>query len=758
MNKAIGQPLNRVDGRLKVSGGARYAYEMPVNGVVYGVLVQSAIAKGRVTNIDSSSALRAPGVLAVITHQNAPRLARPMRLPSGDSYPILQNPEIHFSGQNIAVVVADTLERAEHAAKLVRATYDAQKPIADMDAILGEAFDPPTGLTGGRPSKSMRGDVEGGWQNAVVRVEQTYVTPIYHHNAMEPHATIAQWDGDNLLCYNATQNVNGNRQALSSAFGISVDNVRVVNHFVGGGFGSKGMSWPHTVITALAAKVVGRPVKLALTREQMYFSNGHRPRTVQKVSLGADSQGKLVAIRHNTISHTSILDDFVEPTGLLTQMLYSCPNVEIVQRLVRLNVGTPTFTRAPGEASGSFALETAMDELAYAAKLDPLELRLRNYAERDEHEKKEFSSKSLRQCYEMGAEQFGWAKRNPQNSSMRDGRLLVGYGMATATYPANFRGSSARAAITSDGRVLIKTASHDLGTGTYTILAQIAADALAVSPERVRVEIGDTRLPEAPGAGGSTSAASVGSGVQAAAQVLRQKLVQMTLSDSESPLYGLKPPQVDVEDARVFAKDDRARGETYVQLMARHQERLIEAQADITERRSQKGQQGNSQGAQSGNAQAGNAKGDEGEKSFHGFGAQFMEVRVDPDLGTVRVVRALGVFANGTILNLKTARSQIIGGMTMGIGMALLEATHLDANFGRYTNANLAEYLVPVNADIPDIEVHFVDEKDEFVNPLGVKGVGEIGIVGAAAAVANAVFHATGKRVRELPITLDKLL
>jgi xanthine dehydrogenase YagR molybdenum-binding subunit len=728
-----GKPIERVDGRLKVTGGARYAAEIPIEGVVHGVLVQSSIASGRIKSIDTSAAESAPGVLAIITHLNAPRIARPVMIPSGESYPVLQGPEISYNGQNVAVVIADSLPRAEHAAKLVRVEYETSPHAADLDARLGEAFMPP------RRRPAVRGNIEQGLAAATTRHEATYSTPIYHHNAMEPHATLALWEGDLLTAYNSTQQVFVNRRALAAAFGISPENVRVINHFVGGGFGSKGWSWQHTVIAAMAARVVRRPVKLALTREQMYVSNGHRPKTFQKISLGANAEGRLTAIRHDVINHTSIADDFVEASGVSTPMLYSCPNLEVTQRLVRLNVGTPTATRAPGEASGSFALESAMDELAYALKIDPIELRLRNYAERHEGEDRPFSSKSLRQCYHLGAAKFGWDRRTPEPRSMRDGRYLVGMGMASATYPAYFRPSSARARLHADGSLLIQTASHDLGTGTYTILSQIAADTMGVPIGRVRVEIGDTSLPEAVGAGGSMSAASVGSAVQAACLALQARLIELSIADPASPLTGKTPEQIKAENGRLFSTTTPTLGETYLQFLARRNEPSVEAQITT--------QQGGARQPGTG-----------GPYAYHAFGAHFIEVQVDPDLGQVRVTRALGTYGVGRILNQKTARSQMEGGIIWGIGMGLLEATHLDGTYGRYTNSNLTEYLVPVNADIPPIEVVFVDEVDPYVNPIGAKGIGEIGIVGVAAAVANAVYHATGKRVRHLPITVDKLL
>lgn len=759
----IGKPVDRVDGQLKVTGGARYSAEIPTENVAHAVLFQSTIARGRIRNIDTGAVERAPGVLAVITHLNAPRLAQPTWLPAGQSLPILQNPEIHYCGQHIGVVVAATLEQAEHAATLVRVTYDQQKPAGVMAQRLNEAFLPPMGLSGGGggPVDSRRGDVERGLATAV-RIEQTYTTPIEHHNALEPHATIALWNGDNLTVYDATQNISGARQVLASVFGMRQENVRVVSHFLGGGFGSKGLNWPHVTIAALAAQQVKRPVKLVLERHQMFTSTGHRAPTLQRITLGATRAGKLTAIRHATTLHTSMFDDFVEPCGLMTQMMYSCPNVEVSHRLVRCNVGTPTFTRAPGEATGSFALESAMDELAYELKIDPIELRNRNHADRDESHNHPWSSKSLREAYRLGAERFGWARRNPAPRSMRDGRYLIGYGVASATYPANYRPASARAIFSADGRALVQCGTHDLGTGAYTVMTQIAAETLGLPVERVRFELGDTRFPPAPGAGGSTSAASAGSAVQAAARALRSRLIEMALRDENSPLRGLGTSAVTVESGRIFARENPSRGETYVQVLARLGEKVVEVVAAT-----QPGRERPAPGGPTGASQRPGTEQDRGAQaqesqsgvySFHSFGAHFCEVRVDPDLGTVRVARFLGCYGVGRVLNLKTATSQMHGGMTWGISMALQEETHMDARYGRYVNANLGEYHVPVNADIPLIEAYFVEEEDPHVNPIGVKGIGEIGIVGVAAAVANAIFHATGKRIRNLPITPDKLL
>lgn len=507
-----------------------------------------------------------------------------------------------------------------------------------------------------------------------------------------------------------------------------------MSYFVGGGFGCKGSAWSHVPLAAIAARQVNRPVKLVLGRIQMYGPVGFRPETIQQVSLGATRAGKLTALRHTGTSQTSTFDEFIEPVAKTARMIYACPNIETSHRLVQLNQGTPTFMRAPGEAPGSFALESAMDELAYALNIDPVELRLRNHADVDPSKGLPWSSKSLIQCYKTGAEKFGWQKRNPQPRSMRDGNYLIGWGMATATYPTNRSPASAIAQIMADGTAVVQSGSQDIGTGTYTVMTQVAADALGVQVEKVRFELGDTKMPETPISGGSQTAASVSSAVHLAGNQARSKLLQLALADQKSPLYSSKAEDVIAQNGSFFLKNKSFVSETYQAILARHGMKMIEARADAK-------------------------LGDEQKKfSMHAFGSQFAEVRVNPDSGEVRVTRWVGSFGVGRILNAKTANSQLIGGIVYGIGMALMEHTLIDPNLGRVINHDLAEYHVPVNADVPDIEVLFVDEHDLHINPLGVKGIGEIGITGTAAAIANAVYHATGKRIRDLPITLDKLL
>jgi len=731
MTANIGAPLDRVDGRLKVTGAATYSAEWPMPGVAHGFMVLSTIAKGRIRAIDVSRAGREPGVIAVMTSRNAPRLVTTGQAAGNDkAQMVLQSDEIVYDRQPVAVVLADTFERAQYAASLFTVHYDVEAPQTTF--AMGTPYKPQA--VHGQDADHQRGDAVSALAVAAVKVDNVYTTPIEHHNPMEPHATIARWDGDTLTVYDASQGVFGVRTRLAGMFGVAPENVRVISKYIGGGFGGKGSAWPHVILTAMAAKMIGRAVKIALWRPQMWGSVGYRSPTVQRVALGANADGTLVSTIHEVHSQTSQIDEFVESSGILTTMLYASPALLVTHRLTRLNVGTPTYMRAPGESSGSFALESAMDELAYAVQLDPIELRLRNYAETDQDAKLPFSSKSLRECYRAGADAFDWKRRTPAPGSMRDGRMLVGIGMAGATYPTNRSAASAVARIDAQGKAVVQSGGVDIGTGSYTAFSQVAADALGIPVEQITFGLGDTRMPNAPNAGGSQLTASVGSAVKLAALAARNKVAQLAIADANSPLFRAAPEAIAATGGRLFLQSDPARGETYAAIIARSGGTPVEGRADAK-------------------------PGDEKKQySMHAFGAQFAEVRVDPDLGTVRVVRQLGAFAAGRIINAKLARSQYIGGMTMGLGMALLEETRRDDRTGRVMTANLAEYLLPVHADVPATEAILVEEVDPHVNEIGVKGIGEIGIVGAAAAIANAVYHATGKRIRDLPITPDKLL
>jgi xanthine dehydrogenase YagR molybdenum-binding subunit len=734
MNAVTGKPLDRVDGRQKVTGTAQYSAEYPQQNLAYAVLIDSKIARGSIKSMDTSAAEKAPGVLAVLTHTNAPKLKKMPASAAEERIP-LSDGNIYHAGQYIGVVVADTFERATHAAELVRVAYAQQPPLVDMERLRSSAV-VPKGKVKQKPADTLRGNFKQGLAQAQVRVEETYITPVEHHNPMEPHATTAVWSGDRLTVYDSTQNIFSTSKTLATAFGIPEKNVRVVCKFIGGAFGCKIMMWSHVSLAALAARYVRRPVKLVLTRPEMFTGTGYRAQTEQQVILAAAADGKLTALAHQGVSGTCAeeVGEFVEAFTISTHMMYACPNVQISQRVVRLNKGQPTFMRAPGETSGTFALESAFDELAYKLKLDPIELRLRNYADTDPDTNLPWSSKSLKECYQLGAEKFGWSRRNPEPRSMRDGRYLIGMGMANATYPVFHFPATAVAKIMQDGSVVVQSGTHEMGTGTATALPPVVADVLGIAVERVRFDLGDTDLPRASVSGASATISSVGTAVAGAAEAVRAKVLAIARTDRRSPLFNIPATEIVAENGELFVKSDRAQSETYAAILKRNNLKMVAASFD--------------------------AKFDtaNNKHSMHSFGAQFAEVRVDPDLGQIRLTRFVGAFGTGRIMNLKTARSQLIGGITMGIGMALLEETITDHRSGHYVNANLGEYHVPVNADIPAIEAYFVEENDPYVNPIGAKGIGEIGIVGVAAAIANAVFHATGKRVRDLPITLDKLI
>jgi xanthine dehydrogenase YagR molybdenum-binding subunit len=724
----VGAGLNRVDGRLKITGGAKYAADWRPDRLVYAYQVLSSIANGTIASIDVAAAQRADGVLAVLTHENAPRVNAKSTNPNDRTLHVLQSDEILYDRQPVALVVADTFARAKYAASLVRVRYTTATP---RTRYRQADFYVPNKVHG-KDSETHRGNPVGDLAAAPVKVDAVYTTPVEHHNPMEPHATIAMWDGDKLTVYDATQGVVASRARLAGVFNVPLENVHVIDSFTGGGFGSKGSTWAHPVLAAMAAKVTGRPVQLALWRPQMWGSVGFRPSTRQRVALGAQRDGTLLSQIHETTSQTSMFDEFVEPSGMLTTMLYASPSLRVTHELARLNYSTPTYMRAPGESTGSFALESAMDELAYALNMDPIALRLKNYAETDPTENKPFSSKSLRQCYQQGADAFGWSTRQPAPRSMRDGRYLIGMGMATATYPTNRSKASASAEVRPDGTAVFRAMGVDIGTGAYTTFTLIAAQTLGLPVDRVRYELGDSTFPEAPVAGGSQLTASLGSATRMAALDARSKLIALAVGDARSPLHGADPEIVTIDDGRLSAGAGSA--ETIAALLSRNGGAPVLGTAT-------------------------SAPGPEKDQySMHAFGAQFAMVRVDPDVGTVRIVKQTAAFASGRIINAKTARSQYLGGMVFGVGMALLEESRPDVRTGRFMNANLGEYLVPVHADMGDMEAIIVEEDDQHVNPIGVKGIGEIGIVGAAAAIANAVYHATGKRVRDLPITPEKLL
>ncbi|WBB67460.1 xanthine dehydrogenase family protein molybdopterin-binding subunit [Micromonospora sp. WMMD812] len=745
MSPAIGATLNRVDGRFKVRGESRYSAEVALTGLTHAVLLNATVASGRITAINTDEAERAEGVLAVLTHRNLDRVATvPPLLPAlaglaahGQTFFPLQDETIHYGGQPVAIVVADTIERAEHAATLIRVEYDTTPATTLLDQARDRAYVPDRIFGGLLPGHSSRGDVAKALAEAEVRVEATYRFAPNHHNPIEPSASTAVWDDvDRLTIYDATQGPSATQFTVAALLGLPPISIRVVSHAVGGSFGSKAMIWHHPALAAMAARQVRRPVRLALTREQMFTSCGHREEQEQQISIGADADGRISALRHHKTSLTSPFDDWAEPSLQSAAVAYTSPNYEGVYHLVRGNTITPTFMRAPGEASGMFALECAMDELAERVGVDPLELRLRNYADTDPENGHPWSSNGLRECYQRAAELFGWHDRDPRPGSRREGRWLIGTGMAGALYPIAqpVNPQRAKARLYSDGTAVVEAGVSEFGTGVYTAMTQVAADALGLPVDRVRFVGGSSDLPNITAAVGSTGTSAVGSAVHIAATQLRDQLIQRAVADGRSPLHGADPAGVEVRDGRMVRRDRPDVGETYADLLQRTMAPDMEVLGIW------------------------NPPPQDAGYGLHTFGTQMAEVAVDADLGVVRVRRMVGVFAPGRVLNRKTAHSQLMGGMLWGLGQALLEATRMDPRIGRWANASLADYLVPVNADVPDVVVDTIEVRDDVVNPIGIKGVGEIGVVGAAAAIANAVHHATGRRQYELPITLEKLL
>ncbi|MGI8333177.1 xanthine dehydrogenase family protein molybdopterin-binding subunit [Actinomadura scrupuli] len=686
-----GSALDRVEGLDKVTGRARYAFEhFPVD-LSYAVPVQAPIARGEVRFVDVDAALDRPGVIAVLWHGNAPRLAST----DDADLAVFQSPRVAFRGQYVAVVVAETFENAKEAARLLRVEYREEDHDVRLRVDHPNLYRPDH-VAPNFPTDTEHGDPDIALTVAPVVVDAMYSTPAEHNNPMEPHATVAEWDGDALTMHESTQGASSVRGMLAPLFGLPLGSVRVISPHVGGGFGSKLDCWPHMVIAALAARHVGRPVKLAVTRQQMFAVTGYRTPTIQRVRLGATADGRLTAIVHDAFEQSSTVTEFAEQTTTPTRVMYAAPHRRTTHRLVRLDVPTPSWMRAPGECPGMFALESAMDELAIACKVDPVELRIRNEPGVDPESGLPFSSRNLVACLREGARRFGWAGRDPAPGVRRRGRLLIGTGMACSTYPTYRNSSRAAALAHPDGRFTVRIAAADIGTGARTALTQLAADVLRAPPDLVRVEIGDSALPFAVVAGGSWGTASWGTAVVRACEALMDELGR---------LNGDVPPEG------------------------------LEMSADTAEEISA-----------------------EEPFSRHAFGAQFAEVGVDVDSGETRVLRLLGVFAAGRIVNPKTARSQLLGGMTMGMSMALFEESLMDDRFGDYLNRDLAQYHVAASADVPAVEAYWVEEDDPHLNPMGTKGIGEIGIVGTAAAVANAVHHATGIRVRDLPIRLDKLV
>ncbi|HVY59334.1 MAG TPA: xanthine dehydrogenase family protein molybdopterin-binding subunit [Xanthobacteraceae bacterium] len=729
----LGKPTSRVDGHAKVTGAAKYAAEFNVPGVAHGFVVTSAIAKGRIRRIHTADALAVDGVLDVFTHAHRPKLASSDDkytdevAPPGSPFRPLYDDRIRFSGQPVALVVAEEFEIARFAASLVQIEYEPEPAVTDFDAqrahVAPKRDHPPTA----------RGNAAEAFRQAPVRIEADYRMPVEHHNPMEMFGATVLWEGDGkITVFDKTQGAPNCHNYIANVFGLPRDKVRVLSPYVGGAFGSGLRPQYDLVLAVLAAQALKRSVRVSLTRQQM-FTIGYRPGNAQHLALAAADGGGLAAFRHDAVSMTSQFEDFQRDFVNWSSLLYRCANTELSQGLIKLDQNTPCDMRAPGGVEGSFGIECAMDELAYAAKIDPLELRLLNYSDQDQIENRPYSSKQLRACYRQGADRFGWSNRNPQPRAMRDGNELVGWGMATGVWEAMQLPASARAVLTANGSLEVASGTADIGPGTYTWMTQLAAEMLGLPLENVTAKLGDSALPPAPVEGGSFTVSSVGSALHAACRAVQEELLGFAKQMPGSPLAGANLDDVVFTEGRIRLKSDESREVSVTDAMRAGKADRIEKEASAAPNR-------------------------ESKYAHVTHSAVFAEVKVDEQLGVIRVTRVVSAVAAGRILNPKTASSQILGAVVGGIGMALHEETLTDHRFGRFMTHNLADYHVPVNADVHAIEVIFVDEKDDEINPLGVKGVGEIGIVGTAAAIANAVYHATGTRVRDLPITIDKLM
>ncbi|MFL6537520.1 MAG: xanthine dehydrogenase family protein molybdopterin-binding subunit [Chthoniobacterales bacterium] len=739
----LGPARNRVDGRAKVTGAAKYSVEFTPPKCAYAWPVESNIAKGKILSIDTKEAQRATGVLAIISHLNAPKPKEPAAKEERNSGHGIRNEErvpfaddvVHYAGQYVALVVAQSIEQARYAARIVRVSYGPEEPLLTMEAAEGKAKQPEKNHD--EHVQLKKGDVDAALADSnLVKIENTYTTPTETHNPIEMSGTIAAWEGDKLTLWDATQFVKGCQSVVARAWNLRIENVRVICPFVGGAFGCKGAVWPHVLAATMAAKAAGVPVKFHVRRQDMFTSTGHRTPTEQKIALAATRDGKLRAVRHITNTLTSTAGEFTESCGARsTGILYESPAIRVEETVYPVNLSTPTFMRAPGECPGTYALECAMDEMAAALKMDPVQFRITNHADNHPIKDVPFSAKHLRECYQVGAEKFGWSKRNPEPRSMRDGDLLVGWGMATKTYPAHKMNAAAKVILRADGSATVQCATHDLGTGAYTAFTQISSEQLGVPFEKVTFELGKSDFPFGPVAGGSNSTATVGTALHEVAGMLHNALAQLAVKDSKSPLYNQKPEEIAmVAPGRIGLKNDNAKSDNYADILSRAGRDSIEVESKLKESEQNK------------------------KLTFQSFGADFVEVKIDPLLPRVQVTRVVSVINCGRVVTFKPARNQIIGGVNMGIGMALMEATEYDPQTGLPATRNLADYHVVTNADAPVIDVTFVGEADFAFNPIGCRGIGEIGITGAAAAVANAVYHATGKRVRDLPITPDKLL
>ena len=729
----IGESISRIDGKLKVTGAAPYGSEHAIANVAYGVPVTSTIGSGRVTRIDSSAAEKMPGFLGIVHHGNIEPMYRPAQgfeqmIRAGETRPPFEDDNVYYYGQYIALVVAETFEQAQAAAYAVRVEYETQKPLVQMEAATPEQ----------KPAMNYsRGTAESAYAQAPVKIDQTYVTPVETHNPMEMHATIAVWNEakDKLTLYETTQGVVNHHNTLCQMLDMPLESVHIISPFVGAGYGCKLFPWPQSLMAAAGARHVGRPVKVTVPRSLMFTTVGHRPTSRQRMRLAATQDGKLIATMQDVLQETSMVDDYVERCTDPTPIMYSCPNVSTVQHLVRLNYGTPTPMRGPGTTPGLFALESAMDELAIALNMDPLEFRLKNYAERDEGSDRPWSSKHLRECYEQGAQRFGWSKRNPKVGSMRNGDKILGWGMGTATWPGNRSHADVRVRLLVDGTARVSCACQDIGTGTYTIFAQVVADQTGIPMGKIHVDLGDSDLPPGPTSGGSAATATVLPAIVKAAKQAQQTLFAVATKTEKSPFQNADVKTLKVADGRIYTEDKSpGSGVPFQEILALRKLSSVDATARTEAPEEAK------------------------KYSIHSFGAHFCEIEIDPGIARLRITRWVTVMDGGRIINAKTGRSQILGGVVMGIGMGLFEETVYDVRNAHPVNSSYADYLVPTNKDIPDIDVVLLDYPDPVINEYGARGIGEIGLTGVASALTSATYHATGVRVRKLPIRIEDLL
>ncbi|HEX3659858.1 MAG TPA: xanthine dehydrogenase family protein molybdopterin-binding subunit [Acidobacteriaceae bacterium] len=728
----IGAAVTRIDGPLKVTGAAPYAVDHPVENLAYGVGVASTIGNGRVTRVDASAAEKMSGVLAVLHHGNSLRLYRPggpfeQESRAGESRPPFEDDTVYYYGQFVALVVANTFAQANAAAAAVKVEYAAEKPAVVLEEQDRAPGDPKQHYQRGNPEEAFAG--------APVRIDYTYETPTETHNPMEMHGTIAVWNGDRLRLYETTQGVVNHRNVLSEMLGVPLDRIEVISPFCGAGFGGKLFPWPQSLLAAMAAKKVNRPVQVVVPRSLEFTTVGHRPRTQQRMRMGAQQDGTLVAIVQDVLQPTSKIDSFTENCTGVTRMLYSCPNVATTQEVVSLNIGTPTPMRGPGTTPGLYALDAAMDDLALKLNMDPLQLRLKNYAEKDESENLPFSGKHLKECYQVGAERFGWAKRNPAVGSMKSGNEILGWGMGTSTWHAGRGSATVRVRLGADGRVRTSSATQDIGTGMYTVFAIVVAQKLGIPIDRVDVALGDTALPPGPMSGGSTATASVLPAIDQATDKVTQLLFELATRTAGSPFEKADARTLALTNGRVHGQgQDPESGVPFEKLLQLRRVASLEAEAHT-----------------------GGAD-ETGKYSSHCFGAQFIEVAWDPGIARLRVTRSVTAIDAGRIISEKTARNQILGGVVWGISMGMFEETIYDPRNAKPINNNYADYLIPTNADIEQMECHFVQYPDLHLNEYGARGLGEIGLTGVASALTMAVYHATGIRVRRLPIRLENLM